>query len=30
VNGQPTVYGQSKGTRTVGDAGIVSIRLTAQ
>ena len=30
LNGLPTVYGQSKGTRVAGDPGIVVIRLTAE
>lgn len=30
LNGLPTVYGQSKGTRLPGDPGIVIIRLTAE
>lgn len=30
VNGLPTIYGQSKGTRVAGDPGIVVIRLTAE
>jgi Glycine-rich domain len=30
LNGIPTVYGQSKGERLVGDPGIVIIRLTAE
>jgi hypothetical protein len=30
LNGLPTVYGQSKGERIVGDPGVVIIRLTAE
>jgi len=30
LNGLPTVYGQSKGDRIVGDPGVVIIRLTAE
>jgi hypothetical protein len=30
LNGLPTVYGQSKGARAVGDPGVVIVRLTAE
>jgi hypothetical protein len=30
LNGLPTVYGQSKGTRVIGDPGVVVLRLTAE
>ena len=30
LNGLPTVYGQSKGTRVVSDPGVVILRLTAE
>jgi hypothetical protein len=30
LNGLPTVYGQSKGSRAVGDPGTVILRLTAE
>jgi hypothetical protein len=30
VNGLPTLFGQSKGARIVGDPGVVFIRLTAE
>ena len=30
LNGLPTVYGQSKGVRAVGDPGVVVLRLTAE